>query len=216
MPTATWERLPEARRRAVLDAAETEFAARGFSGGSLNTIVREAGIAKGSLFQYFEDKADLYAHLAELASVRIRARMEEHIEGLDWEADFFGALGSTMRFWTEYFARHPVDRAMTAAVNLEPEESTRTAVRVKVNRHYVEVLAPLVAAAGANGSLRPGADLDAFLALLMLILPHLAIAPHHAGLDPVLGLFEGDEGERRATVARLNDVFELAFGPLPS
>jgi len=56
----------------VLDAAEAEFAKRGFSGGSLNTIVREAGISKGSLFQYFDDKADLYAHLAELASVRIR------------------------------------------------------------------------------------------------------------------------------------------------
>jgi AcrR family transcriptional regulator len=215
VPTATWERLPEARRRAVLDAAEAEFAERGFSGGSLNTIVREAGIAKGSLFQYFEDKADLYAHLAELASVRIRARMEEHISGLDWGGDFFGALGSMMLFWTRYFGEHPGDRAMTAAVNLEPEESTRTAVRVTVNRHYVEVLAPLVATAKADGSLRPDADTDAFLALLMLILPHLAIAPHHAGLDPVLGLFDASREDLRATVARLNDVFRAAFGPRP-
>ncbi len=215
MPTATWERLPEARRRAVLAAAEAEFAARGFSGGSLNTIVREAGIAKGSLFQYFEDKADLYAHLAELASVRIRARMEEHISGLDWKGDFFAALGNMMRFWTEYFGEHSVDRAMTAAVNLEPEESTRTAVRVKVNRHYVEVLAPLVADAKSNGSLRPEADTEAFLALLMLILPHLAIAPHQAGLDPVFGLFDAGPNGRGAIVARINDVFRTAFGPLP-
>jgi AcrR family transcriptional regulator len=215
LPTATWERLPEARRRAVLDAAETEFADRGFSGGSLNTIVREAGIAKGSLFQYFEDKADLYAHLAELASVRIRARMEEQIARLDWTGDFFGALGSMMLFWTAYFGEHPVDRAMTAAVNLEPEESTRTAVRVTVNRHYVEALAPLVATAKADGSLRPDADAEAFLALLMLILPHLAIAPHHAGLDPVLGLFDASPEARNATVERLNDVFRAAFGPRP-
>ena len=215
MPTATWERLPEARRRAVLDAAEAEFAERGFSGGSLNTIVREAGIAKGSLFQYFEDKADLYAHLAELASVRIRARMEEHIAELDWSGDFFGALGSTMLFWTGYFGEHPVDRAMTAAVNLEPEESTRTAVRVAVNRHYVEALGPLIATAKADGSLRPDADAEAFLALLMLILPHLAIAPHHAGLDPVLGLFEAGPEDVRATVARINGVFRAAFGPRP-
>lgn len=212
MPTATWERLPEQRRRSVLDAAEAEFAERGFSGGSLNTIVREAGISKGSLFQYFEDKADLYAYLAELASVRIRARMEGHISGLSWDEDFFGALGDMMLFWTEYFGKHPADRAMTAAVNLEPEASTRTAVRVTVNRHYVEVLGPLLDDARATGSLRPAADVDAFLALLMLILPHLAIAPHHPGLDPVLGLFDAGPKQRRATVTRLNEVFRAAFG----
>ena len=140
--------------------------------------------------------------------------MEEHISGLDWDGDFFGALGSMMLFWTAYFGEHPVDRAMTAAVNLEPEASTRTAVRVAVNRHYVEVLAPLIATARSYGSLRPDADADAFLALLMLILPHLAIAPHHAGLDPVLGLFSASAEGRDETVGRLNDVFRAAFGPI--
>ena len=213
MPTATWERLPQPRRQAVLDAAEAEFAKRGFSAGSLNTIVREAGISKGSLFQYFDGKADLYAHLAELASVRIRARMEERIARLDWDDDFFAALGELMRFWTDYFGEHPVDRAMTAAVNLEPDESTRRAVRVTVNRHYVEVLGPLLARAEASGALRPGADTGALLALLMLILPHLAIAPYHDGLDPVLELFGTPATQRRRGVARLAAALRDAFGP---
>lgn len=34
----------------------------------------------------------------------------------------------------------------------------------------------------------PQADLDAFLALLLVLLPHIALAPHSPGLDPVLGL----------------------------
>ena len=59
MPTPTWQRLDESRRQAITDAAEAEFAANGFSGGSLNVIARDAGVAKGSLFQYFTDKADL-------------------------------------------------------------------------------------------------------------------------------------------------------------
>jgi AcrR family transcriptional regulator len=198
----------------VLDAAEAEFAQHGFSGGSLNTIVREAGIAKGSLFQYFEDKADLFAYLAERASVRIRARMEEHLAQLDWQGDFFGALSDLMLFWTDYFGEHPADRAMTAAVNLEPDEPTRTAVRVAVNRHYLEVLGPLLAAAEANGALRPDADVDAFLALLVLILPHLAIAPYHAGIDPVLQLYGASPKDRRDAVARLTGVLRAAFGPV--
>jgi AcrR family transcriptional regulator len=199
----------------VLDAAEAEFATRGFSGGSLNTIVREAGISKGSLFQYFEDKADLYAYLAELASVRIRARMEKQITEYDWDGDFFGAFSQLLRVWTEYFVEHPADRAITAAVNLEPEAATRTAVRVTVNRHYVEVLRPLLERGLAGGSLRPDADTEALLALWMLVLPHLAIAPHHEGLDPLLGLHEGGPADRRAAVDRLTEVFRAAFGVSP-
>ena len=82
MPTPTWNRLPAAKRDAVLAAAEAEFGERGFSGASLNTICRKAEISKGSLFQYFTDKADMYAHLAELASLRIRAAMEAEVARL--------------------------------------------------------------------------------------------------------------------------------------
>ena len=92
MPTPTWERLPAARRDAVVAAAEAEFGAHGFSRGSLNVIAREAGVSKGSLFQYFADKEDLCAYLADVVSLRIRAQLEPHLPKLPWPTDFFGAL----------------------------------------------------------------------------------------------------------------------------
>ncbi|MBL3753086.1 TetR/AcrR family transcriptional regulator, partial [Mycobacteroides abscessus] len=52
MPTVTWARVDPARRAAVVEAAEAEFGAHGYSQGSLNVIARRAGVAKGSLFQY--------------------------------------------------------------------------------------------------------------------------------------------------------------------
>ena len=57
MPTSTWFRLNVAKRERVLEVAMREFGENGYSTGSLNTIAREAGIAKGSLFQYFGDKS---------------------------------------------------------------------------------------------------------------------------------------------------------------
>ena len=68
MPTVTWARLDPSRRAAVIEAAEAEFGAHGFSRGSLNVIARRAGVAKGSLFQYFADKRDLYAFIADVGS----------------------------------------------------------------------------------------------------------------------------------------------------
>jgi AcrR family transcriptional regulator len=213
VPTATWERLPEARRRSVVEAAETEFAAHGFSGGSLNVIARNAGVAKGSLFQYFTDKVDLYAYLSEQASVRIRADMEAQLPALPWSDGFFPAFRDLAHRWVAYFSDHPLELAFTAAVNLEPDRAARSAVRGVANRHYLAVLRPLLEAALAAGDLRDDADLDAFLALLLLVLPHLAIAPSSPGLDPVLGLDTGDQAHVDGAVDRLIDVLEQAFGP---
>jgi AcrR family transcriptional regulator len=217
VPTSTWERLPEARRHAVLAAAEAEFGARGFSGGSLNVIARSAGVAKGSLFQYFTDKVDLYAYLSELASIRVAAHMDEQVRTLPWSDGFFPAFRRLVVVWIDYFRTHPADLAVTAAVNLEPDPSARSAVRAVVNRYYLQALRPLVERARDAGELRADADLDAFIALLLLILPHLALAPASPSLDPLLGLGSGDRAAVEAGAMRLVDVLEAAFGvPVPA
>lgn len=215
MPTPTWERLPEARRAAVIAAAEDEFSAHGFSGGSLNVIARNAGVAKGSLFQYFHDKSDLYAYLSERASVRIREDMAVAIEAADWDSGTFTSLYELLVTWEEYFHTHPLELAMTVAINLEPDQSTRLVVRHVVNEHYAAVLRPLMMDARERGHLRADADIEAFLALLLLLLPHIALAPHNPVLDPVLGLGSAEREERLAAIARLVAVLEAAFGPQP-
>ncbi len=206
MPKDTWHRLPEARRAAVLAAAEAEFAAHGFSRGSLNVIAREAGVAKGSLFQYFDDKADLYTYLCERAADRVGAALDG--SNHDWSSDFFAAYEEFLDSWVEHFRTHPIDRELSAAVTLEPDPTIRRVVRAVIESREVAFLRPLLEQARTDGALRPDADLDAFLALQLLVLPHLALAPVHTELDPVLGL--GTDPHR--AVRRLVAVFRAAFG----
>ncbi|MBK5222908.1 MAG: TetR/AcrR family transcriptional regulator [Acidimicrobiia bacterium] len=208
MPTATWERLPAARRDAIVAAAEAEFAAKGFSRGSLNVIAREAGVAKGSLFQYFDDKLGLFAYLSELASLRIGAAMAKHSAPLPWADDFFGAFTAMLTAWVGHFRNHPADLALTAAVNLELDPDTRVAVREVVNRHYLRSLRRTIDHGVQVGALRADADLDACLALLLLVLSHLALAANMPGLDPVLGL----DTDPDQAVERVVAVFRAAFG----
>lgn len=211
MPTPTWDRLPAARRDAIVAAAEAEFAARGFSRGSLNVIAREAGVAKGSLFQYFDDKLDLFAYLSDLASVRIGAAMAKHNAPLPWADDYFAALTTSLVAWIGHFRDHPIDLALTAAVNLELDTETRIAVREVVNRHYLRGLRGLVEVGVDAGALRSDADLDACLALLILVMPHLALAANMPGLDPILDLHDDPEGG----VERIVAVLRAAFGTDP-
>ena len=64
MPTQRYSKLsPEVRKR-ILAAAQAEFVAHGYENASLNQIIQAAGINKGSLYYYFEDKADLFITVA--------------------------------------------------------------------------------------------------------------------------------------------------------
>lgn len=215
MPTVTWARVDPARRAAVVDAAEAEFGAHGFSRGSLNVIARRAGVAKGSLFQYFADKRDLYAYIADVASQRVRSYMEDRIRALDPSRPFFEFLTDLLDDWVAYFADHPRERSLHAAVSLEVDTEARISVRTVIHRHYLEVLRPLVRDAHTRGDLRADCDTDALLALLLLIFPHLALAPYVRGMDPVLGLDEPTPEQPALAVRRLIAVLAAAFAALP-
>jgi AcrR family transcriptional regulator len=54
---------PEARRQAILKAALAEFAERGFAAARLDDVADRAGVAKGTLYLYFEDKEALFQEL---------------------------------------------------------------------------------------------------------------------------------------------------------
>lgn len=70
MPKPTFFNLPEEKRQTLIDCALDEFAARDYDSASISQIVARAGIAKGSLYQYFTDKRELYIYLLELAAAK--------------------------------------------------------------------------------------------------------------------------------------------------
>ena len=59
MPTETFLKLSDEKKSVILNAAKKEFSRVPFRDASINRIVEEAGISRGSFYQYFEDKKDL-------------------------------------------------------------------------------------------------------------------------------------------------------------
>jgi AcrR family transcriptional regulator len=52
--------VSEFRRAEIVDAARTVFAHRGFADGIMDEIAKEAGVAKGTLYLYFQSKTEIY------------------------------------------------------------------------------------------------------------------------------------------------------------
>lgn len=60
MPKIVDEQMRETTRRHILQVAAREFARLGFDQANINTIAELAGMGKGTIYLYFENKRDLF------------------------------------------------------------------------------------------------------------------------------------------------------------
>lgn len=63
MPKDTYFNLPAEKQEKIVVAAIKEFAYKGFENGNIGEIAKNAGVSKGSMYQYFESKKELYGFL---------------------------------------------------------------------------------------------------------------------------------------------------------
>jgi len=78
MPKQTYFNLPEDKQKRILDCAVDEFAEQGYRAASISRIVAAAGIAKGSFYQYFEGKEDIYGHVVDYAIVQRKLQISDN------------------------------------------------------------------------------------------------------------------------------------------
>lgn len=71
MARTRFHNLDPERRESILSAAAEEFADRGYAGTSISRVLDRADLSKGSLYYYFDDKADLFATVVDEAVQRL-------------------------------------------------------------------------------------------------------------------------------------------------
>lgn len=150
MPKIVDEQMREATRRRIMRQAASEFARLGFDQANINAIAEQAGIGKGTIYLYFENKRDLFLEMlrsiarAQLTVIRAAlasdGTLQQRLERLfrafvrlaEQESDDFNVYMSAL---------YGVNRAFQA-------EAT------KLLRDYVAVLALLLEQSQARGEIR--------------------------------------------------------------
>ncbi len=77
MPTDTFKNLPQEKKEKIIKSAEKEFARVPFAQTSIKNIVENAGIARGSFYQYFESKEDLLEYIISNHAIMVNKSIEE-------------------------------------------------------------------------------------------------------------------------------------------
>ena len=88
------------------ELAIAEFANNDYQNASITKIVKQAKIAKGSFYQYFEDKKELYLYLVNLANKEKLAFMQR-AKALEPNMGFFPYLRWLFDVGTRFDLTHP-------------------------------------------------------------------------------------------------------------
>lgn len=80
MPTNTFFNLPAEKKHKILKAANKEFARVPLEQASIKNIVEDAEIARGSFYQYFENKQDLFEYIMTSKTGDMEKNLIEMIE----------------------------------------------------------------------------------------------------------------------------------------
>ena len=77
MPTQRFLNLRPEKQQVILAAAANEFSRTSYTAASINQIIKEAGISRGSFYTYFEDKDDLMCYMLQGFGAHFRRRVFE-------------------------------------------------------------------------------------------------------------------------------------------
>lgn len=159
-----WDALDEADRRPLLDAAEEEFARRGFEGASFNAILKMAGRSKGSVYYYVSGKEDLYALMCE----RVFARLLERLGPLEIGDETPDAFWCSVGDYIDRFVGILVTDERIATVGRGVYDSPRAEAAVASSLEKLKIHLRHIAEAGQRaGAIREDLPKDLIISALM-------------------------------------------------
>jgi Transcriptional regulator len=80
VPTNTFENLAKDKKDKLLKAAMKEFSQKLFEDASINQIIKNAGISRGSFYTYFEDKEDIYFYIINYYDTNYRTKVINYLK----------------------------------------------------------------------------------------------------------------------------------------
>ena len=147
---------PADRRRQILDAAISVFAARGFHACRVSDIAEEAGVAYGLVYHYFDSKEQMLNELfTERWSLLLQAIEQVDSEPLSPRQK----LEAVARFIIDSY-RHEPDLMKVIIVEVTRAANTFGRTHLKEIRQAYDGIARIVAEGQEEGSFRKDVDAD--------------------------------------------------------
>ncbi|MEW5912434.1 MAG: TetR/AcrR family transcriptional regulator [Thermodesulfobacteriota bacterium] len=154
----------------ILEAAERAFSAKGFASATISDIARLAGVAEGTIYEYFTNKQDLLMSIP-------KARFAEHIDKLK---ELF-VIKSTPRKLGRFIRHHFLlyltqpDFLRVFLLNIQLNPHFYGSESYAMYREYTGIVDQILSEGKADGTLWDGLDNEVFKSILFGGFSHVTL-----------------------------------------
>lgn len=92
------------KRESIIQSAIEVFSKKDFKSASISEIAQKAGVADGTIYQYFKNKEDLFFSIPIEKTNEFRSQLELHLEGI---SGAFNKLRKFVWYFLYYFKANP-------------------------------------------------------------------------------------------------------------
>jgi AcrR family transcriptional regulator len=158
VPKGTFDKIAPAKKERLLREASLLFAERGFAQTDVGELATRAGVAKGSLYNYFINKDDLYLHICRDALERSRHAV---YSGLDSRWNVERQLEHIFTKGVAFAKRHPEYVALYLNVSSAGMSRFADEISLEVEKPTADRLKTLLTVGASNGEVRDDLDIEA-------------------------------------------------------
>jgi len=178
MPKETFLQLKREKREHILRTAAKVLAERGFARTDVAGIARQAGVAKGSLYNYFANKEDLYLHVCRDGM----QRSHQAVYGqLDDEKSIFDQIDHIFRNGFAFAQTHPEYIRLYLNVASAGMERFAEELTLEVEKFTADYLKKLIENGIRDGCVRTDIDVNmtAFLINNLYVMLLVSLVSRH-------------------------------------
>ncbi len=195
--TEQFSQLPIEKKERITEAFISEFAKKGFRAASMNKIVERAGISKGSLFNYFNSKNQLFMYVYKVAFERVKEYLREVREETKDE-EFFTRFQKIMEAGVTFIKKHPKLARIYYRILYTGDSPEGATILRELHAESMKFIGSLVKQGVERGEISAGIDVDKAAFILESVLNRFLQVQNQNVLDPSLNLYgaSSEESER--------------------
>lgn len=157
MPKRTLSKIKPAKRERLLSEAAKLFAQRGYSQTDMAELASRAGVAKGSLYNYFESKEELYLYVCRHGLELSRRAV---YGGLDPGLDVYRQIEHIFRQGAAFVRAHPEYLLLYLNVSSAGLEQFADRLSREVEKFTADYLKARLREGIAQGLVRPDLEVN--------------------------------------------------------
>lgn len=165
MPKNTFYNLSKEKRDRILEASSDEFSSNSYELASINRIVRGADIAKGSFYQYFENKEDLYRYVVRECEEKKDEYMERALTRSEY-MNVFDTIREVYKSMVRFSEENQRESSILDYTNKLDDIELRDELLSSSLSENTDIFEKVISAGEASGEIKGSVDRDLLIALL--------------------------------------------------